>query len=60
MAEEQKPRDQFSGIAEQAMEQASRAADIYFDYVKQAISATPSAETNLLKGSRATQRRISP
>ena len=42
MAREQQPSDQFSGIAEQAMEQARRAADTYFDYVKQAISATPS------------------
>ena len=42
MAKEQTPVDQRSGIAEQAMEQARRAADIYFDYVKQAISATPS------------------
>jgi hypothetical protein len=42
MVKEQKPSDQFSGIAEQAMEQARRAADTYFDYVKQAISATPS------------------
>jgi hypothetical protein len=42
MAKEQQPSDQFSGIAEQAMEQARRAADTYFDYVKQAISVTPS------------------
>jgi hypothetical protein len=42
MAKEQKPTEQLGGIAEQAMEQARRAADIYFDYVKQAISATPS------------------
>jgi hypothetical protein len=42
MAKEQKPSDQISGIAEQAMEQARRAADTYFDYVKQAISATHS------------------
>jgi hypothetical protein len=42
MAKDQKSADQASGIAEQAMEQARRAADTYFDYVKQAISATPS------------------
>ena len=42
MAKEQKPTEQLGGVAEQAMEQARRAADIYFDYVKQAISATPS------------------
>jgi phosphosulfolactate synthase (CoM biosynthesis protein A) len=42
MAKDQKAADQPGGIAEQAMEQARRAADIYFDYVKQAISATPS------------------
>jgi hypothetical protein len=42
MTKEQKSTDQPSGIAEQAMEQARSAADIYFEYVKQAISATPS------------------
>jgi hypothetical protein len=42
MAKEQKSADQPGGIAEQAMEQPRRAADAYFDYVKQAISATPS------------------
>ena len=42
MAKEQKPTEQLGEIAEQAIEQARRAADIYFDYVKQAISATPS------------------
>ena len=35
-------RTHVSGAAEQAMEQARSAADIYFEYVKQAISATPS------------------
>jgi hypothetical protein len=34
VAKDQKPSDQFSGIAEQATEQARRAADTYFDYVK--------------------------
>jgi hypothetical protein len=42
MPKDQNTADQLSGIAEQAMEQARRAADTYFDYVKQAISATPS------------------
>jgi hypothetical protein len=42
MAKEQKSADQPSGAAEQAMAQARGAADIYFEYVKQAISATPS------------------
>ena len=36
-----KDTDHLSGVAEQAMEQARSAADIYFEYVKQAISATP-------------------
>jgi hypothetical protein len=40
MAKEQKPTEQLGGVAEQAMEQARRAADIYFDYVKQDITAT--------------------
>ena len=60
MAKEQKPTEQLGEIAEQAMEQARRAADIYFDYVKHAISATPSGETNLLKVSRSVPKRISP
>jgi hypothetical protein len=60
MAKDQKPADQPSGIAEQAMEQARRAADTYCDYVKQAIAPRRQVETNLLKGSRATRRRISP
>ena len=38
----EKAADQPGGIAEQAMEQARRAADSYCDYVKQAIAATPS------------------
>jgi hypothetical protein len=42
MAKEQKPVDQRSGTAEQAMEQARGAADIYFEYLKKAIAATPS------------------
>ncbi len=42
MAKEQKPTEQLSGIAEQAMEQAARAGDIYFNYIKQALAATPS------------------
>src|SRR6516165_7980557 len=42
MAKEHKPTDHPNGIAEQAMEQARRAADIYCDFVKQAIAATPS------------------
>jgi hypothetical protein len=42
VAKEQKAADQPGGIAEQAMEQARRAADTYCDYVKQAIAATPS------------------
>jgi hypothetical protein len=42
MANDEKAADQPGGIAEQAMEQARRAADTYCDFVKQAISATPS------------------
>lgn len=42
MAKEHNPTEQLSGIAEQAMEQARRAGDLYFDYIKQAIAATPS------------------
>jgi hypothetical protein len=42
VTKDQKTADQPSGIAEQAMEQARRAADTYCDFVKQAIAATPS------------------
>jgi hypothetical protein len=42
MAKDEKAADQAGGIAEQAMEQARRAADTYCDFVKQAIAATPS------------------
>jgi hypothetical protein len=42
MAKDEKAADQTGGIAEQAMEQARRAADTYCDFVKQAIAATPS------------------
>ena len=42
MAKDQKAADQASGIAEQAMEQARRAADTYCDFVKQAIAAMSS------------------
>ena len=42
MAKDQKAAEHPNGIAEQAMEQARRAADIYCDFVKQAIAATPS------------------
>jgi Phasin protein len=42
MAKGEKAADQPGGVAEQAMEQARRAADSYCDFVKQAIAATPS------------------
>jgi len=42
MAKYEKAADEPGGIAEQAMEQARRAADTYCDFVKQAIAATPS------------------
>ena len=41
MAKEQKPTDQRSEIAEQAMEQARGAADVYFEYLKRTIADTP-------------------
>jgi hypothetical protein len=42
MAKQQKPTEQLSGIAGQAMEQARGAADVYFEYLKKAIADTPS------------------
>jgi hypothetical protein len=43
MAKEQKPTDRRSEIAEQAMEQARGAADVYFEYLKRTIADTPSS-----------------
>ena len=60
MAKEQKPTEQLGGIAEQAMEQARRAADIYFDYVNRLFQPLHRGETNLLKVSRSVPKRISP
>jgi hypothetical protein len=45
--EPKKPVEELSGIAEQTMEQARGAVDVYFDYLKQAISSTPSGGTEL-------------
>jgi Phasin protein len=42
MAKDEKAANPPSGIAEEAMEHARRAADTYCDFVKQAIAATPS------------------
>ena len=43
MAKDQKPVEELSGIAEQAR----GAVDVYFDYLKEAISSIPSAGTEL-------------
>jgi hypothetical protein len=42
-----KPVEELSGIAKQTMEQARGAVDVYFDYLKKAISSTPSGGTEL-------------
>ena len=47
MAKDRKPVEELSGIAEQTMEQARGAVDVYFDYLKKAISSTPSGGTEL-------------
>jgi hypothetical protein len=48
MAKEPKnPVEELSGIAKQTMEQARGAVDVYFDYLKKAISSTPSGGTEL-------------
>jgi hypothetical protein len=45
MAKDRKPAEELSGLAEQTMEQARTAVDTYFDYLKKAISSTPSGGT---------------
>jgi hypothetical protein len=45
MAKDRKPAEELSGFAEQTMEQARTAVDTYFDYLKKAISSTPSGGT---------------
>ena len=53
MAKDRKPTEELSGVAEQTMQQARTAIDIYFDYLKNAVSSTPSCGTDLgekLKG----------
>jgi hypothetical protein len=47
MAKDRKPAEELSGLAEQTMEQARGAVDVYFDYLKKAISSTPSGGTEL-------------
>jgi hypothetical protein len=42
-----KPVEELSGIAKQTMESTRGAVDVYFDYLKQAISSTPSGGTEL-------------
>lgn len=45
MAKDRKPAEELSGVAEQTMEQARTAMDTYFDYLKKAVSSTPSGGT---------------
>ncbi len=45
MAKDRKPTEELSGFAEQTMKQAQTAIDVYFDYLKNALSATPSGGT---------------
>ena len=45
MAKDRKPAEELSGLTEKAMEQARTAVDTYFDYLKKAISSTPSGGT---------------
>jgi hypothetical protein len=45
MAKDQKPAEELSGFAKQTMEQARSAVDTYFDYLRKAISSTPSGGT---------------
>jgi hypothetical protein len=45
MAKDRKPAEELSAFANQGMEQARNAVDTYFDYLKRAISSTPSGGT---------------
>ena len=45
MAKDRKPAEELSGIAEQTMEQARNAVDVYFDTLKKTISSAPSGGT---------------
>ena len=45
MAKDRKPAEELSGVAEQTMHQARTAIDMYFDNLKQAVSAAPSGGT---------------
>jgi hypothetical protein len=45
MAKDRKPAEELSAFANQGMEQARNAVDTYFDYLKNAVSSTPSGGT---------------
>jgi hypothetical protein len=45
MAKDRNPVEEMSGFATQTMEQARNALDIYFDYLKRAVSSAPSGGT---------------
>ncbi len=45
MAKDRKPADELTGLVEQTMEQARAAVDTYFDFLKKAVSSTPSGGT---------------
>jgi hypothetical protein len=45
MNKDRKPADEPNAFAAQSMEQARNAVDTYFDYLKKAVSSTPSGGT---------------
>ncbi len=47
MAKERKPTEELNAFTEQTMEQARTAMNTYFDYLKKAVSSTPSGGTEL-------------
>ena len=47
MASNQKPMDEMNAFARQMMQQTLQAVDEYFDFVKKAISSSPSGGTEL-------------
>jgi hypothetical protein len=60
MAKDRKHAEELSGLAEQTMEQARTAVDTYFDYLKKAISSTPSGGTEFGEKLKTMQKPISP
>ena len=60
MAKDRKAAEDLSGPAEQTMEQVRTATDIYFDYLKKAVSSTPSGGTEFGEKLKSCAEQVSP